>query len=140
MRRAADRYLYAEARERGAVSLNQKAGDGEGAPEIGELVRDARAPHPAIIAAARRCSRAMVSLTGREARILLAFADDVPLDDIAHEHGLPVLEVLSIKVGAAEKIQKAAFARVMTRRAHRPLRSLDMSQFGRSESASANPA
>jgi hypothetical protein len=131
MRRAVSRFLYAEARERGAISLNKPIGDDPESAEIGELVEDGRAPDPVDICDARRCVEAMSQLTGREARILIAIADDVPLDAIANEHGVPVLEVLSIRASAAQKVRDAAFARVMTRRTHRPLRSFDISQFGR---------
>ncbi len=133
MRRACDRFLYAEMSQRASVSLNQPIGSGEGSSEVGILVEDGRALDPGTAFDARRCLEAMAQLDGREARILLAFADDVPLETIANEHGVTVLEILSIKVCAAEKVRAAAFARVMTRRTHRPLRSFDMSRFGKPE-------
>jgi DNA-directed RNA polymerase sigma subunit (sigma70/sigma32) len=133
MNKAGRRYLYAESKARGAFSLNQKVGDAENAAEVGEFIRDPNAPDPGQLTLARLYAQGMAALSSREAKVLLAIADDVSLEQIGHENGIDVLEVLSIKACASRKLQAAAFSRVITRRTHRPLRSLDMSQFGKPE-------
>ena len=130
MSNAASRFIYANRKSNGAVSLSHPLSDEADSAELGDLVIDATTLDPERAADCRRVANAMAVLSGSEAKILMAFADDVPLDEIAAEHDMTIVEILTIKKDAAEKIKAHCFAKVLARSMFTPLRSLDMSKYG----------
>lgn len=118
MEKAVGRFLYAVKKERG-LSLNHPVSEEPEAAELGEFVVDASLPDLDEGVDAHRVAESLVVLTSREANILMAFAEDVPLDDIAVEHEMTVEEILAVKRTATDKVKARIFAKALAKHSFR---------------------
>lgn len=112
MWRSAGRYLYRNIAAVSKVkSLDAPLTDSEGSLTLGDLVVYRSDPSADVDRRvdARKCAKVMESLSGEEIGILMAFADEVPLAEIANEAGQSVTHVLSVRKAATEKVKSGLF-------------------------------